>query len=190
MYCQKCGTKLEDGVKVCPNCGAACGIEGKISDFASSAEKEMDSAIKDIKVNIGSSSDSSFGKLKEDRGLLSVVLLSLVTCGIYRYYFIYRLAQDVNVACADDGDKTPGLVAYILLSFITCGFYSWYWEYKLGNRLNENAIYYGFHVQENGTTILLWDLFGAFVCYIGPFIALSIIIKNTNLICHYYNQRS
>ncbi len=190
MFCNKCGQKLEDGVKVCPNCGAAVGLEGRISDFADSAEKELGSAINDVKVNIENAGNRTPGvRLKEDRGLVSTILLSIITCGIYGYYFIYSVAQDVNVACSDDGEKTPGLVAYILLSFITCGIYSWYWEYKLGNRLSANAHKYGVEVQENGTTILLWNIFGSLICGIGCFISLSIIIKNTNLICHQYNVK-
>ena len=194
MFCTKCGAEIKDGAKVCPNCGEAVGLEGRISDLANnvvdSAEKEIGSAIKDVKVSIDNGGTYVPGtRLKEDRGLISTVLLSIITCGIYGYYFVYKLAQDVNIACADDGEKTPGLAAYILLSIITCGIYSWYWEYKLGNRLNDNAYNYGFHMQENGTTILLWNIFGALICYIGPFIALNIIIKNTNLICHHYNQK-
>ncbi len=190
MFCTKCGAKIDDGAKVCPNCGAACGIEGRISDFADSAEKELDSAIKDVKVNIGNSNNYTPGiHLKEDRGLLSTILLSIITCGIYGYYFIYSVAQDVNTACLDDGEKTPGLFAYIVLSFITLGIYSWYWEYKLGNRLCSNANKYGFQVQENGTTILLWNIFGSLICGIGRIVSLSIIIKNTNLICHHYNLK-
>lgn len=34
--------------------------------------------------------------------------LSIVTCGIYSYYFLYCLARDINVWDAmDDGDSTP-----------------------------------------------------------------------------------
>jgi hypothetical protein len=117
------------------------------------------------------------------------ILLTIVTCGIYGYYFIYQIAQDVNVACEGDGEQTSGLVAFILLSFITCGIYSWWWQYKLGNRLANNAPRYGLAFQENGTTIIMWDIFGSLLCFIGPFIAMNIIIKNTNAICAAYNQQ-
>ena len=40
---------------------------------------------------------------------------------------------------------------------------------------------------ENGTTVLMWMLFGAFLCGIGPFVAMHIIFKNTNAICAAYN---
>ena len=79
---------------------------------------------------------------------------------------------------------------FILLSFITCGIYSWIWQYNLGNRLATNASRYGMSFQENGTTIIMWNLFGILLCGIGPFIAMNIIIKNTNSICMAYNRNN
>lgn len=127
-------------------------------------------------------------RLKTDRSLLMYILLTFVTCGIYSWYFIYALARDVNAACAGDGRNTAGLIKLILLSLITCGIYSWIWYYGLGNRLAYNAPRYGMNFQENGTTVLLWMILGSFLCGIGPFIALHIIIKNTNMLCGAYNH--
>ena len=126
--------------------------------------------------------------LKTDRSLLVYILLSIVTCGIYSYYFIYKLAQDLNIACDGDGETTSGLLMFIVLSIVTCGIYSWIWFYKVGNRLASNAPRYGMNFTENGTTVLLWMLFGSMLCGIGPFIAMNIIIKNTNSICAAYNN--
>lgn len=64
------------------------------------------------------------------------------------------------------------------------------WHYKLGNRLAKNASRYNLTFQENGTTVLLWMLFGSMLCGVGPFIAMHIIFKNMNLICHGYNTYS
>lgn len=133
-------------------------------------------------------SGSGVTLLKTDRGLLGYIVLSILTCGIYSYYFIYTVARDVNTACAGDGKSTGGLVQFILLSILTCGIYSWWWQYSLGNRLAANALRYGLSFTENGTTILLWLFFGSFLCFIGPFIAMNIIIKNTNSICMAYNR--
>ncbi|MFG6332042.1 MAG: DUF4234 domain-containing protein [Lachnospiraceae bacterium] len=127
-------------------------------------------------------------KIKEDRSLIMYILLSLVTCGIYSYYFLYSIAQDANVVCADDGKKTSGLAAFILLSIVTCGIYAWIWYYSLGNRLSENAPRYGLNFSENGTTVLMWMIFGSFLCGIGPFIAMNILINNMNALAHAYNE--
>lgn len=126
---------------------------------------------------------------KADRSLVAYILLSLITCGIYSWYFIYALARDVNAVCAGDGKSTAGLVKLILLSMITCGFYSFYWYYALGNRLAENAPRYGLNFQENGTTVLLWYVVGSLACGIGPFVGMHIIIKNTNALCGAYNYQ-
>lgn len=128
-------------------------------------------------------------RLKADRSLIAYILLNLITCGIYGWYFLYALARDVNVVCAGDGKTTAGLVKLILLSFITCGIYSFFWYYNLGNRLSANAPRYGLNFQENGTTVLLWMVLGSMLCGIGPFIAMHIIIKNTNALCGAYNYQ-
>ena len=129
-------------------------------------------------------------RLKDDRGILSYILLNIITCGIYGYYFIYKMARDVNIACDGDGENTAGIGMFILLSIVTCGFYAYYWYYKLGNRLNANAGRYGLNFQENGTTVLLWCVIGLLLCGIGPFIAMYILIKNSNLICGAYNRKN
>ena len=129
-------------------------------------------------------------RLKDDRGIASYIILSIITCGIYGYYFIYKMAHDVNLACDGDGESTTGLGMFIVLSFITCGIYAYYWYYKLGNRLADNAPRYGLSFREDGTTVLLWSLFGLLVCGIGPFIGMYILIKNSNLICGAYNRQN
>lgn len=97
------------------------------------------------------------------------------------------MAQDVNTMCADDNENTAGLMKFILLSIITCGIYSYIWYYKLGNRLASNAPRYGLSFQENGTTVLLCLLLGTLICGIGPFVAMHILIKNTNAMAVAYN---
>lgn len=129
-------------------------------------------------------------RLKTNRSLWVYILLNIVTCGIYSLYFINALVKDMNVACGGDGRKTAGLIKLILLSIITCGIYNWIWYYNLGDRLASNAPRYGMNFQENGTTILLWKLLGVFLFGIGPFIAMHIIIKNTNMLCKAYNHQN
>ncbi|MBO5987704.1 MAG: DUF4234 domain-containing protein [Lachnospiraceae bacterium] len=193
MFCSNCGTEVPDGSNNCPNCGAPLSTTAKASDMAKSAfdeaGKSFSSAFNDIRNDINNNGNIPTGSpLKTDRGLLVYILLTIITCGLYGYYFLYAMARDVNIACEGDGESTAGLIAFILLSFVTCGFYAYFWYYKLGNRLAANAPRYGMSFQENGTTIILWCIIGAFVCGIGPFVAMHILIKNTNAICAAYNR--
>ena len=128
--------------------------------------------------------------IQEDRKLWKTIVFGILTCGIYNYFFIYKIAMDANVICSDDGKKTSGLVPFILLSLLTCGIYAWFWYYSLGNRLQENAPRYGLNFTENGTTILLWLLFGSLLCGVGGFVALHILITNMNALAKAYNKQN
>lgn len=134
------------------------------------------------------SEERSIMVVDENRSLAKYIVFSIITCGIYSYYFIYKMALDVNIMCEGDGEETAGLVKFILLSFITCGIYAWFWYYNLGNRLSANAPRYGLQFQENGTTVLMWLIFGAFLCGVGSFVGMHILIKNTNAMGHAYNS--
>lgn len=128
--------------------------------------------------------------VKQDRSFGTWFILTLITCGIYNLFFLHSLIKDVNTICEGDGKKTSGLLALILLGIVTCGIYTFWWYYSLGNRLSENADKFGLKFSENGTTILMWYLFGSLLCGIGPLIGFNIIIKNTNALAGGYNANS
>ena len=128
---------------------------------------------------------------KEDRSLLTYVLLSLVTCGIYDLIFRWKLINDLNdVSSAKDPDgwRSPNLIVLILLTLVTCGIYGWYWIYQVGNTICRAGENYGERIDENGTTLLLWSLFGSLLCGAGYFIAYHLMFKNMNTICRRYNE--
>ena len=126
----------------------------------------------------------------KERNLVTVIVLSIVTCGLYGFYFWYKYAEDMNTVCAGDGKETKGFIVAFLLSIVTCGIYMWFWIYGIGNRLQENAPKYDLTFQENGTTLLMWMIFGSFLCGIGSFVALHFMIKNMNAVAVVYNQRT
>ena len=122
------------------------------------------------------------------RGLARLIIFSIVTLGIYGLFWIHKLAKDVNAICEGDGKKTSGLLKYFLLSLITIGIYSIVWVYMLGDRLQDNAQKYNLTFKESGGIITIWLLLGTLII-VGPFIALYIIIKNTNALADEYNKK-
>lgn len=200
MFCKHCGSKLDDGTNFCPNCGADLrenrfdkavnDISNKVDSFSQKVDSQVDAAIDGVQKDMGNNShNGEYERLTTDRSLLAYVLLTLITCGIYGYYFIYKLAKDINVACADDGERTPGLATYIIFSFLTCGFYDLYWEYKIANRIADNGPKYDISFSENGSSVLLWRIFGSLICLIGTFVGVNILITNANRICKAYNDK-
>ena len=128
-------------------------------------------------------------EMKTDRSFVLYLLLSIVTCGIYGYWFIYTMARDINTMSGDEDDKLGGLVAYILLSIITCGIYDWFWNYKLGNLIHETAPKYNTYISETGSSILMWRIFGILLCGFGSFYAIYLQIKNMNKLSKAYNAK-
>ncbi|MDR1106813.1 MAG: DUF4234 domain-containing protein [Treponema sp.] len=123
------------------------------------------------------------------RGLAGLILLSIITFGIYSLYWIHKLAKDVNSICEGDGKKTGGFLKYFFLGIITFGIYDLVWLFMLGDRLQDNAQRYGLAFKESGGTVLLWYILGSFII-VGPFIAFYIIIKNVNALADEYNKKN
>lgn len=128
--------------------------------------------------------------LDENRSLLKYMLLSFITCGIYGIYYMYRMTEDINEVCGDDGEDSPNYIAVLLLSLITCGIYQWYWIYKQANRMYNAAEHYGVRIDETGTTILLWMLLGSLLCFFGTFYSWYLMFRNLNKLTHEYNERN
>jgi len=127
-------------------------------------------------------------KVKTNRSLLMYIVLTVVTCGIYDLFFINGIAKDVNAMCKDDGRKTKGIIGFIILTCVTCGIYGLVWWYGVANRVSENSGKYGLNISENGTTWLLWSLFGSMLCGLGPLIALNTLCNNLNRLGEAYNK--
>ena len=124
--------------------------------------------------------------LKTDRTMLSYVILSIVTFGIYDLYFRYKLIKDINLVCEDDGKHTSGVIVLIVLSLLTFGIYGYVWNYKVGERINEQAHKRDVVVNINGMIMLLCTASLGF----GFFIAMFGLIKSMNKLCDDYNREN
>ena len=124
----------------------------------------------------------------QERSLWKLILLSVVTCGIYSIYFWYQFDRDVNLICEGDGEQPMSYLLVVVLSVLTCSIFLWYWYYKKANRLQANARRYGMEIQENGTTVILWFLIGGWFFFVGIFVGYHILIKNINRLAEAYNH--
>ncbi|MDE7213454.1 MAG: DUF4234 domain-containing protein, partial [Anaeroplasmataceae bacterium] len=62
----------------------------------------------------------------QKREIVTVILLSIFTCGIYALYWNYTTAEALNNE-VEDGEPLRNYIVAILLGVITCGIYLLYW---------------------------------------------------------------
>ena len=65
----------------------------------------------------------------QKRSPVAVLLLSIITCGIYGLVVIYQISDEIK-RFRSDPSIAPGIE--LLLCIITGGLYSIYWYYKFG----------------------------------------------------------
>lgn len=68
------------------------------------------------------------------RSIVVGILLTLITCGIYMFYWQYKQMATLNAWLGRD-EFSFG--AWFFLSFCTFGIYAIYYEYKMANGINE-----------------------------------------------------
>lgn len=77
----------------------------------------------------------------KNRNIVTSILLTLVTCGLYGIYWLACLADDLNAM--EENREMPSGGMVVLLSLITCGLYQLYFMYMAGKRM------YALYAQKN-----------------------------------------
>ena len=114
-----------------------------------------------------------------------VLLLSIVTGGIYLWYAQYRLNKDVDIICRNDGWENPSFLEVVIFSFLTLGIY---WFYRQVQRVYEASDGYGVNPGLDGGLSIFLFIFGSFFLGIGPLVVCYFLIKNMERIADQYNK--
>ncbi len=99
------------------------------------------------------------------RNIAVCIVLSIITCGIYGFYWQYRMIEEADYITGNPDPKDPALVIFLCL--VTCGIYQIIWMYNTGKRYDEMSFQQGRGVTNYGVILLLLSFFGcAIVDYI------------------------
>lgn len=159
MYCKNCGNEINDSQAYCPNCGAETGNK---KHFCTGCGKEItdDAAFCE---NCGTSLKGSAPEVVRPtlntggiapRSLVTAIILSIVTCGIYALYWFVVLTNDMNKISGRENETSGGMA--LLLTIITCGIYGYIWAYKMGEKRDKIA----FENASSNIIYLVLSLFG------------------------------
>jgi len=91
------------------------------------------------------------------RSPVMVLVLSLITCGIYYLYWIYMTSLETQRYLGTNNSTSPGLE--VVLCIFTCGIYYIYWNYKYGKVIAECHQRAGITVEDNSILYLLLSIF-------------------------------
>ncbi len=144
VICLKCGVEAGSGKSFCPNCGNQVAEEAVICVKCGVSLKKKNTS------NAGGGDTDGIKR----RSIVTAILLSIITCGIYSIYWFVVLTNEMNKASGKAGDTSGGIA--FLLSLVTCGIYSYIWAYKMGEKRDIVA-------GENGSSHIIYlvlSLFG------------------------------
>lgn len=141
MICPNCGSNNPDGTTFCANCGSSMNAAPNNGAVPPQAPQQFPG-----------------GSPIEQRNIALCIILSIVTCGIYGLYWIYKLTEDVNKLKGDPNATSGGIV--ILLGIVTCGIYMWYWLYKQGDNLDQIKASRGLPSSSSGLLYLILAIVG------------------------------
>lgn len=91
------------------------------------------------------------------RNIILYILLTLVTCGIFEFIWLYMIASDLNKLNAQKGKAPLGEpILVVILSIFTCGIYTVYYLWKAGNAVYDLSDH---RLSDNSTLLALLGLF-------------------------------
>lgn len=134
-------------------------------------------------------STAPVGQLKDNRSLLKIILLGIITLGIYPIVVYSSISSDINIIAGRyDGRKT---MHYCLLLFlvgpITLGIACLVWYHRISARMGNELARRNINYQFGSADFWLWDVLGSLII-VGPFIYIHKLCKASNLLASHYNQ--
>lgn len=123
MICRNCGFQCDDNAITCPKCGAPVG-----NNYQQSPQNQQ---------QFGGYNQQPTGGYKapiKQKSIVTCIILSIVTCGIYGIIWFINIVDDLNTASGDVNGQSGVMV--FLLSLVTCNIYGLYWAYKAGEKVS------------------------------------------------------
>ena len=127
-------------------------------------------------------------KLKTNRGLIKLILLSMITFGIYGLVVMSAVSIDINtIASRYDGKKTTHyLLMTFLFSWLTLGIAPIVWNHKISARIGAELKRRGLNYRYGAGSFWGWCVLGSLIG-VGPLVYTHKMLKSMNLLSGHYN---
>ena len=126
-------------------------------------------------------------QLPVGRSLLKMILLGLITAGIYPTVIWSRIVTELNItASRNDGKRTMPYFGMLLLAPVTLGIVPIVWMHRFCNRVGGQLEFRKCDFRFGAKDFWLWGVLGSLIL-VGPFIFTHKLMKAMNLINGHYN---
>ncbi len=161
MYCKHCGQPLNDGVTFCTNCGSPVGGP----ENSENQENRSNAGQQTFTENVNTSTNTNAsGFVPTKREIAINIVLSIVTCGIYAYIWMYYINEDMG-RVSGRTEMSGGMV--VLLSIVTCGIYAMIWAFQQGQKVDELKTRNNIPSSNTNVIYLLLAIFGLSIVVLG-----------------------
>ena len=137
-FCQKCGKQIMDEAVICPGCG--CQVGGAPANNQYYNQNNQNNQNYNPNYNQGNPNfnqgNPNFNQRPHiaPRSIVTAIILTIVTCGIYGLYWFVKLTDESNWLAGTPTDTSGGMS--FVLSLVTCGIYQFVWAYKMGQKVD------------------------------------------------------
>ena len=126
-------------------------------------------------------------RLPVGRSLLKMVLLGLITAGIYPMVIWSRIVTEINIAASrTDGKRTMPYFAMLMLTSVTLGIYPLVWMHRFCERVGRQLKIRSCNYRFGAKDFWLWCVLGSLIL-VGPYVFIHKLTKSMNLINSHYN---
>ena len=127
--------------------------------------------------------------MNDERSFIKLLLLSIITLGIYEIWHQHHWTKDINELCKEDKKHNEGVLVYCLLTIVTCGLFPVFWWFKAADRLSRAGVRESVATNVSGGKVLVLTLLGMITYGITFWYAQYLLIQATNDLATHYNSK-
>lgn len=127
-------------------------------------------------------------QLPTERAWWKMLLLGLVTFGIYPIVIYSKIITELNIAASRyDGERTTSFFGMCYLAPVTLGIYPIVWYHTLSDRVGAEVRRRGYDYKFSSSTYWLWAVLGSLIL-VGPMVYVHKLLTCMNIINDDFNQ--
>ena len=128
-------------------------------------------------------------KLKTNRNMWKLMILTILTLGLYSIFFFIPFSFDLDKAAPKpDRSKTWNYLFAYVLALFTGNIVMIIWLYHITERVEEALAQRNIEYEFGTSHFWIWYVLGSFF-FVGPFVYFHKLCRAMNLICADYNEK-